>query len=116
MKQPKPELEQELKEIVTRFLYEQFGEFPASVQIEFWDNMCIIRAVNALAPAETKLIENNSADSLLFQNFMNRQFEKVKPTLKEKLEKATGCEAPGMDFFIGKNNTQFLIITFGANL
>jgi uncharacterized protein YbcI len=115
MKQPKPELEQELEEIVTRFLNEQLGEFPASVQIKFWDNMCIIRAVNALAPAEVKLFEN-SADSQLFQNFLNRQFEEVMAILKKELEKAAGCEAPGMDFFIGRNNTQFLIITLGASL
>jgi uncharacterized protein YbcI len=115
MKQPKPELKQELKEIVTRFLNEQLGEFPRSVQIKFWDNMCIIRAVNALTAAEVKLIKN-STNSLLFQNFKNRQFEEVAAILKAELEKAAGCEAPGMDFFISKNNTQFLIITFGANL
>lgn len=115
MKQPKAQLGRELKEIVTRFLNEQLGEFPASVQSKFEDNVCIIKAVNALAPAELKLIENG-ADSQLLQNFINRQFEGVSAILKAEVEKVVGSEAFSMDFLIGKNNTQFLIITFGANL
>ena len=90
MKQPNPELEQELREITTGFLNEQMGEFPESVQVNLWDNMCIIRAKSAFAPAEAKLIENNS-DSLLFQNFINRRFEGVMAILKTELEKAAGC-------------------------
>ena len=112
----KPELGEELREITARFLNQKLGEFPTSLQAKLWDNMCIIRAVNALAPAEAKLIENNSADSQPFQNFIIRQFEEVKHILKIKLENAAGSDVLGMDFLIGKNNTQLLIVTFSARL
>lgn len=73
--------------------------------------ICVVSGGECIALAETKLIEN-SADSLLFQNFIIRQFEKVLAILKTELETAAGSEVADMDSIIGKNNIRFLIKIF----
>jgi uncharacterized protein YbcI len=107
----KSDLEQKLRKIFIRFFNEQMGEFPASISIMFWATICTVIAEKALPRAEAQMIQNDTAYEML-KRYKNQQFEKVIPILKKELESAAICEPLNIDFFMGKDNAQYLIINF----
>ena len=111
----KSNLEHNFKKIFTRFFNEQMGEFPASIRIMFWATTCTVIAKKALPQAEAQMVQNDTAYEM-FKRYKNKQFEKAIPILKKELESAAICEPLHMDFFMGKDNTQYLIINFSKVL
>jgi uncharacterized protein YbcI len=115
MRNLKTEMEEEISAIAAIFFKEQLGENHSSVATFLSGNMFTVRATNCLAPGEQKLMEQEKNWNLL-QEVKSQQFEKVKPLLKERLEKITGCEVVSIYSMVGKDGVRFEIVTLSENL
>ena len=115
MRRFKHELEQEISAVFFNFLQEQLGEHAASVTTFLSGNTFTVRADNCLAPGEQRLVQNEKHWQLL-QEVKTRQFEKVKPLLKQQLEELTGCKILNIYSIVGQDGVRFEVITLSKNL
>jgi len=107
----KSELEQKLRKIFIRFFNEQMGQFPASITIMFRATICAVKVEKALPLAEAQMIQNDIAYEML-KRYKNRQFDIAIPIIKKELKSIAICEPLSIDFSMGKDNVQYLIINF----
>ncbi|MFH1942793.1 MAG: Na-translocating system protein MpsC family protein, partial [bacterium] len=78
-----------IRKIVANFLEEQLGEKAKSITTFQFRNKIVVYAEGCFTPAEDDLV-NNEEHSNLLQELKYREFEQVKPLLKDRLEKALG--------------------------
>ncbi|MFQ6113784.1 MAG: Na-translocating system protein MpsC family protein [bacterium] len=115
MQKFKTEIEKEISRVVADFLNEQLGEYATSVTTLVSGNMFSVRADNCLAPSEIQLGQNEKHWHLL-QEVKARQFDKVKPLLKEQLEELTGCKILNIYSIVGQDGVRFEFFTLSQNL
>lgn len=115
MQKIKTEIEKQISRVVADFLNEQLGEHASSVTTLLSGNMFSVRADNCLAPGEKKLVQNEKHWYLL-QEVKTRQFEKVKPLLKEQLEELTDCKILNIYSIVGQDGVRFEFFTLSQNL
>ena len=108
----KSDLESKIKNIATVFFNDQMGIYPTFDGVKIWEDMCIVKTMNALAPAENSFV----GDFMFIKQVIIKLFDEVMPILKKKIKNTTGTETSSIDFFIGNNNVQFLNITFRENV
>ncbi len=111
----KTEMEDNISRAFDNFLKEQLGEYATSVTTYLSGNMFTVRADDCLAPGEQRLVQNEKHWQLL-QEVKTRQFEKVKPLLKERLEELTGCKILKIYSLVGQDGNRFEVFTLSDNL
>ncbi len=111
----KTETEDNISRAFDNFLKEQLGEHATSVTTYLSGHMLTVRADNCLAPGEQNLVQNEKHWQLL-QEVKTRQFEKVKPLLKERLEELTGCKILNIYSIVSQDGVRFEVFTLRDNL
>jgi uncharacterized protein YbcI len=114
MEKSKAVLEQEISHLMADFLDQQLGEHASSVDTFLSGNTVTVRATNCLSPGERNLVQNEQ-DWHLLQEFKNRQFERVKLQLKERLEQITDCEVLNLVSVVGQDGMRFEVVTLSKN-
>jgi len=115
MRRFKTEMENNISRAFDNFLKEQLGEHATSVTTYLSGHMLTVRADNCLAPGEQKLVQNEKHWQLL-QEVKARQFEKVKPLLKQQLQELTGCKILKIYSLVGQDGNRFEVFTLSENL
>lgn len=100
-----------IRKIVANFLEEQLGEKAKSITTFQFRNKIVVYAEGCFTPAEDDLV-NNEEHSNLLQELKYREFEQVKPLLKDRLEKALGLTIIRIKFLIGPGGDRVQYITF----
>lgn len=111
----KTELEDNISRAFNNFQKEQLGEHATLVTTYLSCNMLTVRADNCFAPGEQKLVQNEKHWQL-FQEVKARQFEKVKPLLKQQLQELTGCKIFKIYSLVGQDGNRFEVFTLSENL
>ena len=111
----KTEMENNISRVFENFLKEQLGEHATSVTTYLSGSMLTVRADNCLAPGEQNLVQNEKHWQLL-QEVKARQFEKVKPLLKQQLQELTGCKILKIYSLVGQDGNRFEVFTLSENL
>ncbi|MFQ5709637.1 MAG: Na-translocating system protein MpsC family protein [bacterium] len=111
----KTEMEANISRAFNNFQKEQLGEHAASVTTYLSSNMFTVRADNCLAPGEQNLVQNEKHWQLL-QEVKTRQFEKVRPLLKERLEELIGCKILSIYSIVSQDGVRFAVFTLSESL
>ncbi len=114
MKKSKAVLEKEISHLMVDFLDQQLGEHAGSVDTFLSGNTVTVRATNCLSPGERNLVQDER-DWHLLQEFNNRQFERVKLQLKERLEQITDCEVLNIVSIVGQDGMRFEVVTLNKS-
>jgi len=106
---------QEISDVFSKFLHEQFGEHAASVITYISGTMFTIHAANCFAPGEQDLVQNNENWQLL-QEVKIRQYDEVEPLLTEQFEELTDCKISGIYSMVCQDGGRFIVIKLSQNL
>ena len=100
-----------IRKIVSKFLEEQLGEKAKSITTFQFRNKIVVYAEGCFTPAEDDLA-NNEEHSNLLRELKYKEFEQVKPLLKDRLEKTLGLTITRIKFLIGPGGDRIQYITF----
>ena len=100
-----------IRKIVANFLEEHLWEKAKSITTFQYRNKIAVYAEGCFTPAEDDLV-NNEEHSNLLREMKYREFEQVKPILKDRLEKTTGLTITRIKFLIGPGGDRIQYITF----
>jgi len=100
-----------IRKIVANFLEEQLGEKAKSITIFQFRNKIVVYAEGCFTPAENDLV-NNEEHSNRLRELKCREFEQVKPLLKDRLEKTLGLTVIRIKSLIGPGGDRIQYITF----
>lgn len=115
MRASKGEMEEKISGLVAEFLHEQLGEEPSMVKTFLYANMVAVHAKNCFLSAEQNLAQIERYRSLL-RELKTKEFEMVKPVLKQLLEEITGCEVKEIHSIVGQYGLRFGLFTLSENL
>ena len=87
----KQEIENEISQVMTKFLKEQMGEEAEAVITQVVGDTIIVRFKGVLPPAERHLAKNQEGERLI-RELKEKLIEKAKPLLKVLIEKLTEAE------------------------
>ena len=100
-----------IRKVFANFLEEQLGENAKSITTFQFQNKIFVYAEGCFTPAEDNLV-NNEKHSNLLRELKYREFEQVKPLLRDCLEKTLGLTIIRIKSLIGPGGDRVQYITF----